>query len=414
MVWNDDASSCSDPQAPISAGGGGVSIYTPQPTWQAGTIGGVAIPASGGKRMVPDIALTASPYNAPFAFCTSDPTFWNTAANGGTPPYQQASCNDGLRDASSQLLTVGGGTSFDAPTFSGLVAILNQAKGYSAASGQGVVNSTLYSLAATPVYATAFHDITSGGNQCLSGTSYCASPGTTHYAATTGYDEASGLGSIDFFNLLTAWPSSGTTTSGAPSFGLAATSVSLAPGASTTGTLTITPTNGYTGTVDLKVTGSLTDGCIVLGSSSVPVTGTAPANATYTVYTNSSACTTAGAARPGTTAVARNAAPPAPSPWKRLPLPATLAGAFVLVCARRRSRKFLGGALALGLLLTLSLTGLGLTGCSGGSSTSNGTGSTTTTTTTNSPAGTYTITITGTDSATSTLTSTASFTVTVT
>ena len=43
---------------------GGVSIYTAQPTWQTGTIGGVAISTSGGKRMVPDIALTASPFNA--------------------------------------------------------------------------------------------------------------------------------------------------------------------------------------------------------------------------------------------------------------------------------------------------------------------------------------------------------------
>jgi subtilase family serine protease len=401
MVWNDDTASSSDPQAPISSGGGGVSIYTAQPTWQAGTIGGVAISTSGGKRMVPDLALTASPFNAPLAFCTSDTTFWATG--------QKASCNNGLRDSTSGDLTVGGGTSFDAPTFSGLVAILNQAKGYSATSGQGVVNPTLYSLAATSVYATAFHDITSGGNQCLSGSSYCSSPGTTDFAATTGYDEASGLGSIDFFNLLTAWPSSSTTTSGTPSFGLAATSVSMAPGASTTGTLTITPSNGYTGTVKLQPNfASLTDGCVVLSASSVAVTGTTPATVTYTVYTSSSACTAAGAARTGAGNVARNSAPPRRSPWKQLPLPATLAGAFVLVCVRHRSRKLLSGSLALGFLLTLSLTG-----CGGGSSTSNGTGSSTTTTT-NSPAGTYTITITGTDSVTTTLTSTASFTVTVT
>jgi subtilase family serine protease len=411
MVWNDDTSAGSnDPKDPLSAGGGGVSIFTPQPTWQAGTIGGVAISTSGGKRMVPDIALTASPVNAPFAFCTSDTTFWSTG--------QKASCNDGLRDASTGSLTVGGGTSFDAPTFSGLVAILNQAKGYSATSGQGVVNPTLYSLAATPVYATAFHDITSGGNQCLSGSSYCASPGTTEYAAATGYDEASGLGSIDFFNLLTAWPASATSTTGTPSFGLTAASISLAPGASATGTLTITPSYGFTGTVTLQPGAtSLTDGCVVLSANSVAVTGTTAATATYTVYTSSTACAAAGAAvgssRPGASMVARHATPPRPSPWKQLPLPATLAGTLLFVCVRRRSRRLLSSTLALGLLLTLALTGLGLTGCSGGSSTSNGTGSTTTTTTT-SPAGTYTITITGTASATPTLTSTASFTVTVT
>jgi subtilase family serine protease len=411
MVWNDDTSAGSnDPTDPIASGGGGVSTFTAQPTWQAGTIGGVAIPTSGGKRMVPDIALTASPFNAPLAFCTSDTTFWATG--------QKASCNDGLRDATSGVLTVGGGTSFDAPTFSGLVAIINQAKGYSSTSGQGVVNPTLYSLAATSVYATAFHDITSGGNQCLSGSSYCSSPGTTEYAATTGYDEASGLGSIDFFNLLTAWPGSNTTTSGTPSFALTAASISLAPGASATGTLTITPSNGFTGTVTLQSGAtSLTDGCVVLSANSVAVTGTTPATATYTVYTSSTGCAAAGAAvgssRPGASTVARHSTQPRPSPWKQLPLPATLAASFLFVCVRRRSRRRLSSTLALGLLLTLALTGLGLTGCSGGSSTTNGTGSTTTTTTT-SPAGTYTITITGTASATPTLTSTASFTVTVT
>jgi Pro-kumamolisin, activation domain len=418
MVWNDDTSAgAADPTEPLSAGGGGVSIFTTavEAPWQTGTIGGVAIPTHS-NRMVPDIALTASPLNAPFAFCTSDTTFWNTAANGGTAPYQQASCNDGLRDSATGVLTVGGGTSFDAPTFSGLVAILNQAKGYS--SGQGVVNTTLYSLAATSVYATAFHDITLGGNQCTVGSAYCSSPGTTDYAATTGYDEASGLGSIDFYNLLTAWPANtgtGSTGSGTGSFALTATPVSLAPGASATGTLTVTPASGFTGTVNLQQPNfaSLTDGCVVLSSNSVAVTGTTPATVTYTVYTSSTACSAAGAARPGAGIVARNSTPPPPSPWKRLPLPATLAGAFLFLCARRRSRRFMSASLALGLLLTLSLTGLGLTGCSGSSSSTSGTGSGTTTSTT-SPAGTYTITITGTDSVTPTLTSTASFNVTVT
>jgi subtilase family serine protease len=403
MVWNDDPSAGSnDPKDPLSAGGGGVSILTAQPTWQSGIVGGVAISTSGGKRMVPDIALTASPSNAPFAFCTSDTTFWNTG--------QKASCNDGLRDTATGDLTVGGGTSFDAPTFSALVAIINQAKN---STGQGVINPTLYSLAANSVYSTAFHDITSGGNQCTAGTAYCSSPGTTDYAAATGYDEASGLGSIDFFNLLTAWPGSTTTGSGIASFALAATSVSVAPGASATGTLTITPANGYTGTVNLKVTGSLSDGCVVLSSSSVPVTGTTAATATYTVYTSSTACPTTAAVRGSQTILFNSTRPrPLQSPWKQVPVPATLAGAFLFVCVRRRSRRLVSASLALGLLLALSLTGFGLTGCSSSSTTTSGTSTTNTTTT--SPAGAYSITITGTDSVTSTTTSAASFTVTVT
>ena len=505
MVWNDDTSS--DPGSPLASGGGGVSIFTAQPSWQTGTIGGVAIP-TGGNRLVPDISLTASPLNAPFAFCTSDPTFWSQG--------QQASCNDGLRDSASQSLTVGGGTSFDAPIFSALVAIINQARN---STGQGVVNPTLYTLAATSLYSTAFHDITSGGNQCTAGAEFCASPGTTDYAAVTGYDEASGLGSIDFNNLLTAWPGSASTsallststtltaattipaasaadaititvaplvtnaaiptgtvslsvdndapttltltagvasysfssatagthvitatysgdatfsastgtitldvggTAPAASFSIAATSVTVTAGSSGTGTIAITPANGYTGTVNLTVNAStLTDGCVVLNPTAPSVTGATAVNAAYTVYTSTSACTTAGAARPGSGTVSRNAAPQRRnSPWKQLPIPATLAGALLLASFSSRSRllrsRLLRAGMALGLLLTLSLSGLGLTGC-GGSSTTTGGGSSGggTTTSTDTPAGTYSITVTGTDSKTSTITTSYTFTVTV-
>ena len=493
-VWNDDNSAATT--SPISAGGGGVSIYAPHPSWQAGTIGGVAIPTSS-FRMVPDIAMVASPNNAPFAFCTSDPTFWNTAANGGTAPYQQASCNDGLRDASTQLLTVGGGTSFEAPTFAGLVALINQSQN---STGQGVINPTLYALAASAKYATIFHDITSGGNQCTAGITYCSTAGAANYAAATGYDEASGLGSIDFYNLLTAWPSSAsaslaststtltaatlypaagasdavtitvaplttatttptgtisltvdggtpitlpiasgvasyrfssstagahviaTTYSGDASFGastgtlalnvggtapppaftLSAAPVSVATGASGAGIITLSPANGYTGTVNLALSPStLTNGCVVITSSAVISGASSVASAKYTVYTSPSSCTTAVAAAHS------SAAPRQPrSPWQRMPLPATLAAALLLFGFRRRSR-LLRSSLTLGLLAALACSGIALTGCGGGSTT------TTNPTTLTTPPGSYTFTITGTDSKSSTLTSSTTVTVTV-
>jgi subtilase family serine protease len=485
MVWNDDSAANG-----LSSGGGGVSIFTPQPSWQTGTIAGVAIPSTG-HRLLPDVALTSSPANAPFAFCTSDPTFWS-----GT---QKASCNNGLRDSSSQSLTVGGGTSFEAPIVSGLVAIINQARN---STGQGVINPTLYALAATSVYSTAFHDITSGGNQCTAGTTYCTTTGAANYPATTGYDEASGLGSLDFFNLLTAWPASGSSSSllatstilsaatnypasaaadaititvapaatnasvpsgnvslvvdggtpttlpltagvatysfsstttgahtlvatysgdtlfanssgtltlnvgGAPStsFGLSSnpSSPSVVAGSSASGVIVITPINGYTGTVALTAA-TLTNGCVVLGSSSVAVSGTT--TATYTINTSSSGCTSVGAARTGSNAAARNTPQP-PTPWKQLPLPATFAAGLLFLGVRRPLRsKLLSATLTLGLLLTLSLSGLALTGC-GGNSASTPVVNTT-------PVGTYAITITGTDTKSAT-TSTTTITLKVT
>jgi len=499
MVWNDDVAATADscnakvPVAdcdPVASGGGGVSIFTAQPSWQTGTIAGVAVP-NNGKRMVPDIAMTASPFNAPLAFCTSDSTFWESG--------QKASCTNGLRDSSSGDLTVGGGTSFEAPTFSALVAIINQARN---STGQGVVNSTLYSLAATSAYATAFHDITSGGNQCLSGTSYCASPGTTDYPATTGYDEASGLGSIDFFNLLNAWPNStgssllassitltaatitpasgaadtititvapvtsttlvpsgsislavdggpsatipltngvatysfssttlgahvltatfpsdtvfaastatltlnvgGSSTPGYFNVTVGSPSMTVTPGGSATGTLTLTPSGGFTGTVTLTSSGLPLDACLVVSPASASITSAAAATASYTIYTSSNSCSGAAAARPGVRNASSNTPRRPGSPFKQLPLPASLAGAILLLTLRRRrsrdlASRLLTASLTLALVLAFSLSGLALTGCGGSTSTAT---NNTTTTTNDTPAGTYVITITGTSGAT--------------
>jgi subtilase family serine protease len=413
QVWNDDAADVAAgvPKGtnPISSGGGGISLYEPRPTYQANVPG---IPA-GSNRLVPDISLAASPNFPGYLLCTSD--------KGDFGPGQTATCVGGFfyQVVGSNLdYAIAGGTSFDAPIFSGLLALINQAKGYT--TGQGVINSTLYSLASNPTtYASAFHDITSGGNQCLAGTTYCGTGDqTTEFAAGTGYDEASGLGSVDFSNLVAAWPAS---PGAAPpvittaAFALSATNVTVAAGSSTTGTIAINPgTSGYTGTVNLTLSpGTLMDGCISISPTSVTVTNASAVTASYTVDT-SSACTATSAVAKGQKTASLNpaAAPHRPkSPWKQLPVPAALAGTLLLACFRRRSRLLRSG-LALGLLLALSVSGLGLTGC-GGNSTAASTGSTITTTTTDTPANTYTFTVTGADSKTSTTTASATFTITV-
>ena len=254
VVWNDDIAAIGAGATSLSAGGGGVStLYTTKPTWQTGVPG---IPADG-KRDVPDVSFYASPDLPGYLFCTSDTSDWAPASAGAAA--QAASCNSGFRDGSTQDLTIAGGTSFATPVFAGMVAILNQEKGYTA--GQGLLNPTLYTLAANSTsYASGFHDVTTGNNACPSslGANYCSGAAETDYPAGAGYDLATGLGSIDLANLAaaTGWPAAstliGTTTSVA-----AATPT---PAASTNDVVTITvssPTGASapTGNVTLSIDG---------------------------------------------------------------------------------------------------------------------------------------------------------------
>ena len=70
-----------------------------------------------------------------------------------------------------QTVSVVGGTSAAAPTFAGIVALINQQM--NTPKGQGNINPTLYSMAATS--PAAFHDITVGNNKvpCQSGSTDC-------------------------------------------------------------------------------------------------------------------------------------------------------------------------------------------------------------------------------------------------
>lgn len=188
VAWNEDVVT-----GQIASTGGGPSILFTKPDWQTGVPG---IPADG-VRDSPDIALDSAAIHDALLFCTSDTAFWQTG--------QQASCNSGFRDSSTTALTSGGGTSFATPIFAGMLALINQQQN---STGQGPINSKLYTLASSPAtYASAFHDITGGDNMCdTPSASYCPN-GPTGYSATTGYDMTTGLGSVDFANLMTSWGS---------------------------------------------------------------------------------------------------------------------------------------------------------------------------------------------------------------
>jgi subtilase family serine protease len=90
VAWNDDTLSgaySSSNGGGLSSSGGGVSALISRPSWQAGTIGGVSIPA-GTMRLVPDISLYSSPNYPGYLFCSSDPS------NG-----IDGSCSNTFRDA---------------------------------------------------------------------------------------------------------------------------------------------------------------------------------------------------------------------------------------------------------------------------------------------------------------------------
>ncbi len=401
QAWNDDSAAVGakyGAQYALSSSGGGVSVFAARPSWQTGVTG---IP-SGSLRLVPDVSLSSSPENAPYLYCTSDTSSWNTG--------QKASCNSGFRDSATQDLTVAGGTSFATPIFAGMIAIINQKEN---STGQGVANKTLYSLASNAsTYATAFHDTTIGGNECTAGASYCSSAGSSEYPATVGYDEATGLGSVDFYNLMNDW-SGGATTGGGTSpgtFALSATNLTVSQGSSGSSTVSVVSQNSYAGTVSFSLTSSSsslnTYGCYTINNAAVTAGGTT--TTALTIYTSQSSCSTLSAAHSfvrkstGGVASTQNHAPFG----KSVPLgAAALAG--VLLCGFRRSRKAWP---VLSCLLLVALLGFSV-GC--GSTSTAASSATTGSTSTDVAQGVYSLTLTGTDTSTSTITASTTLSLTV-
>lgn len=173
ISWNDSGTQ--------GAAGGGASSNFSKPTWQAGT----GVP-SDGKRDVPDVAFAASPSHVPYLICS------------------QGACVDGYRDGTANgFLDTVGGTSAGSPAFAGVVALLNQMTG----SSQGNVNPRLYQLAA--ISSDVFHDITSGTNNVSCRVSPaspdCPNSGVMGFSAGTGYDQVTGLGTLNVFNLAMEW-----------------------------------------------------------------------------------------------------------------------------------------------------------------------------------------------------------------
>jgi Pro-kumamolisin, activation domain/Bacterial Ig-like domain (group 3) len=174
----------------------------PKPSWQQNVPG---VPADG-KRDVPDVSLFASNgFNGTgYIVCESDVT---------------GSCNL----ANGQFLGFGG-TSVSSPAFAGIMALINQQTG----ERQGNANYVFYKMAATaanscnsstvPSMGTnncIFYDIPTGSTiamPCANGSPNCTTSSAADsigvlsgYSTTSGYDLATGLGSVNVQNLVNQW-----------------------------------------------------------------------------------------------------------------------------------------------------------------------------------------------------------------
>lgn len=226
----------------IVGGGGGVSLVYSEPSWQSG----FAKDLSG--RNVPDVSFLAANalYGAIWGLCTDLDSGVDCAGNPQT--------------GNNFNLTGVGGTSAAAPAFAGMLALVAQKQG----GRLGQADYVLYNLANTK-YSTVFHDVTTGNNSvyCFTGTSNCALnsnnfPYLTGYDAGTGYDEASGLGSVDVSQLATNWANAGLiSTTSALTLNGGTSTVSITHGATVTVGGHVTPGSGSTVTGDVALVDSL-------------------------------------------------------------------------------------------------------------------------------------------------------------
>ena len=277
-AWNESTTTS------VAASGGGVSAFIATPSWQTGT----GVPLARLGRYTPDIAFSSAGHDGYFACFAAAGSSCVTGSNG------------------SYSFEYFFGTSAAAPSMAGISALLNQKLG----GAQGNLNPQLYSLAAR--VPAAFHDVTvasSGVTGCsISTPSMCnnsiPSPtgltsGQQGYLVTTGYDEVTGLGSLDVQAFIDNFLPAGDIT---PTVTVSGTTVTVTPGATSgnTSTITVTPANGFppgnvtlTAAITSSPAGAQNLPTLSFGATTpVSITGTTPGTATLTVTTTaaSSSC----------------------------------------------------------------------------------------------------------------------------
>jgi hypothetical protein len=258
-----------------------------KPSWQTGP----GVP-SDGVRDTPDVSLFAGDglvSGSFYAYCDMD---LNTGTGSST-----SSCDLNAPYADFQGA---GGTSFAAPAFAGIMAMVNQKTG----ERQGNANYVLYPMAAqsgascasnASMAATAssssciFYDIQSGNdsvaceadapdcsNQSISGEGYgiLVNPNNTAqpaWSTAAGYDLATGLGTVNAANLVNQWSSfAGTFTATTTKLTISPTTISH--GQQVNFTVNVTPTSAAG---DVSLIGGPSGGTLGVGPFTLGSGGTA-------------------------------------------------------------------------------------------------------------------------------------------
>jgi len=161
-VWNEG---CSDYYRGGIGSGGGISTNYSIPPWQQG----VSMALNQGSttmRNIPDVALTAGNIYV--------------RVDGGDEDLS--------------------GTSFAAPLWAGLTALVNEQGALNGRNPVGFLNPALYAIGEGINYTACFHDITTGSNGW-----YCSADlVSTNFLSVTGYDLCTGWGTPTGSNLINA------------------------------------------------------------------------------------------------------------------------------------------------------------------------------------------------------------------
>jgi hypothetical protein len=227
----------------------------PKPSWQSsfGTLN---------ARELPDVSL--------FAADGAHDSAWVLCASGiGADSASDVDCSPSTPGGPFNFQIVGG-TSAASPAFAGMLSLVVQQleSGGPTNVRLGQADYTIYALATQ--FPASFHDVTTGNNSvvCAAGSLNCGANGfLTGYDAGSGYDPASGLGSVDATQLVQNWSKI--------AFKASTTALQL-----NAGTAPISIVHGTPVTVAASVTGS---GGTPTGNIALVTTSTAPGSAVSAV-----------------------------------------------------------------------------------------------------------------------------------